>query len=99
MNIKEFRIKENALSGFYIQRLFKKTNTVKSFWFWQKPKVIESEAWKNITENGSEPFSSFFRGASFRLDPMEPFETKQEAIDYLEKLCAPNKFYYPDKFE
>lgn len=26
------------------------------------------------------------------------FNTKQEAIDFLEKLCTPDKFYYPDSF-
>lgn len=95
MDIKEFRIVESALNGFYIQRLFK-IETYKWFLFWIVKTEIKEE-WKNIDRHGQKPCYSHIINHWLR-DPMPPFESKNQAIEYLEKLCTPNKFYYPDGF-
>lgn len=93
MNINEFRIVENAFKGFYIQRLFKK-EVYKRFLFWViKKEVIEE--WKNIDARGNKPYYSSFIG-EYINSPMTSFTTKENAVTYIEKLCTPNKFHYPD---
>ena len=99
MDIKEFRIVEDAMYGFYIQRNVKaeEKQIVKVWWIFTITKKIEVYKWKRISSNGEE--SRYFSVLRYYREPLYNFETKQEAIDYLEKLCTPDKFYYPETFE
>lgn len=95
MDIKEFRIVESALNGFYIQRLFK-TKKYKWFLFWViRTEIIEK--WQNIGVQGREPiYLSSVR--SWMVKPMDSFCNKEDAVKYLEMLCTPDEFHYPDGF-
>lgn len=96
MDIKDYRIVENALEGFYIEYKIKYKKIVLSeneqlkgsfFGFHNRSKyeTVEDEYWQRIYMH--------------YMTDHKPFKTKQEAIEYLEKLCTPDKFYYPADFK
>lgn len=98
IDINEFRIKEHAINGFTIERLFQ-WEIYSRFLFWKYNKRKCSK-WKQISDSGDEPFVyHLFGSVAHRQSTLKPFKTKQDAIGFLEKLCTPNKFYYPTDFK
>jgi len=78
-NIDDYRIVENAIDGFSIEKKQLDWGLFNG-WFFTKPKYY----WDGIG-NGRK-FGRIY------------FKTKEDAIEYLEKLCTPDVFYYPNSY-
>jgi hypothetical protein len=95
MNINDYRIREAALDGFIIEKkIF--TEKITGMLWWKKKNI--SAKWVRIDSRGFQPIYIDFVH-EWLSKPIKPFKTKQEAIDFLEKICTPNKFYYPTDFK